>query len=96
MIDIHRKAAESAQTIEGYDDAIQWLLCAQSHDQSDLKTLDIIADRHLLHAHQLSEQKDFAGALKAIKACLAVKSGHIKALELRKDLTKKLRSNNNS
>jgi hypothetical protein len=92
MINIHCKAAQSAQTIAAYGDAIRWLNCALAHDQSRLELIALIADRHFLHAQQLYERAEFASALRAVKECLRVNQGHSEALALRKTLQKKLQS----
>lgn len=89
MIDIHKQAAQKAESIE---DAIRWLSCALTHDQSNMEVSGLIADCHFLQAQQLYQSGETASALQSVKACLEVNRSHAEALKLKGMLIEKLQS----
>ncbi len=65
MQGIHRRAAAAKNTPEGYTQAVQWLLCANQHDPTDLTIRQALAERHALHARQMLDLGQPQQALKA-------------------------------
>ncbi|MEW6733404.1 MAG: Hsp70 family protein [Acidobacteriota bacterium] len=66
VIDIHCQAAMANTTVEKYQKSIGWLMCAHSHDRTNTKIHDLIAERHFIHAQQMAERDNYAEALKAL------------------------------
>jgi len=83
MIDIHCRAAMAKIEIESYSQSCKWLECAHSHDQSNSRTREALAERHYLHAKQLAERGKRKEAQLAIEHCLHWNPEHEKGVELR-------------
>ena len=70
MLDVHRRAAEAGNTPESYAKSIEWLLCANSRDPSNVAIRHALAERHLLHARQMLQRGQGAEAIKAAESAL--------------------------
>jgi actin-like ATPase involved in cell morphogenesis len=70
---IHRRAAEAMSTPEGYEKSINWLLCANGHDPTNMEIRRALADRHLLHARQTLQQHKAEDAVKAAEAAFQLR-----------------------
>lgn len=88
MIDIHCQAAMAKTNIEDYALSRRWLECALSHDQSNTKVRQTLADRHYIHAKQLAERGRRREALAAIELCLQCNPEHEKGNELNAALSR--------
>jgi hypothetical protein len=65
MVEIHLSAAQKNDTPAGYVKAIEWLLCAKTHDPTNPAIGQALADRHLLQARQMLEQRQYPEARRA-------------------------------
>jgi len=77
MLDIHCQAANASLDPEGYDQSTEWLHCALRHDPGNPRIRGELAQRHLLHARQMAERRDFRAAVSAAE----------RAFQLRPDST---------
>ncbi|MGH3611459.1 MAG: Hsp70 family protein [Pseudonocardia sp.] len=87
MIDIHCQAAFANSSVEHYDDAIRWLMCAFGHDESNARTRSLLAERHYLQAQELRRRGQPEQALQVAEHCLRWDPGHPGATELHRSLT---------
>ncbi|MFL6211951.1 MAG: Hsp70 family protein [Pyrinomonadaceae bacterium] len=83
MINIHCRAAAAFDTLAGYPTAMQWLMCAYTHDRTNSAVHERIAERHFTHARQLADKAERESALKALEQCLTFKPDHAEAGKLR-------------
>ncbi|MBI4870765.1 MAG: Hsp70 family protein [Candidatus Riflebacteria bacterium] len=62
MMEVHRLAATAADSRASFQEAIQWLSCAHSHDQTDVSIHRALAQRYFTHAravlHDLDDRED--------------------------------------
>jgi hypothetical protein len=89
MIDVHSQAAMASDGAEGYTDAQRWLMCAYSHDESNVRVRDLLAERHFLHARQLGEQGKRQQALESLEHCFSWNPEHQGARQLHLKLTRR-------
>jgi tetratricopeptide (TPR) repeat protein len=89
MIDIHCQAATANSSPEQYKDAIRWLMCAFSHDESNARTRSLLAERHYLQAQELHRRGQTKDALEAIEQCLRWSPDYPGATKLQRSLTAK-------
>lgn len=87
MIDIHCQAAHPNSAPEQYDDAIRWLLCALSHDESNARIRAQLAERHYHQAQELHRRREAKQALRAVESCFGWDPAHPGAIELQRILT---------
>jgi tetratricopeptide (TPR) repeat protein len=90
MIDIHCQSAIARSGAEDYALACRWLACAHSHDQSNTKVRQSLAERHYVQAKQLAERGRRNEALAAIKQCLNWDPEHEKGAKLSATLQRRL------
>lgn len=79
MLRVHLKAALALDQPEQYTDAIQLLMCAHSHDQTDRSVHQALATRHFQHARAMHERGDDDAALTAVKIALRYDPKHSEA-----------------
>ncbi len=82
MIEVHCRAAMASCSREGYAQAMRWLMCAHGHDSTNPVVHQRIAERHFLHARQVSARGDSVEALRALEECLYYEPEHAQAREL--------------
>lgn len=82
MLEIHCRAAASVPDPERYDDAVRWLMCAYSHDQSNTRIRQLIAERHYHQARTLHQRGESAAAAAPLGHCLALDPEHRQAQAL--------------
>lgn len=70
MLQAHVTAALAMKQREQYDDAIQILMCAHGHDQTDRGVHQALAARHCEHAEALHALGDNDGAREAVMEAL--------------------------
>src|SRR5262249_2607359 len=87
MLRIHVLVGLAMSSPEQYSDAIETLMCAHSHDQTDKSVHRALAARHLQHAEAMQEQ-DPNSAMAAIKEALRYDPKHEGALALFGELAK--------
>jgi actin-like ATPase involved in cell morphogenesis len=91
MLRIHVLAGLAMDKPEQYSDAIQTLMCAHSHDQTDKSVHRALAARHLRHAQAMKE-RDPKSAMAAVKDALRFDPKHEESQALF-DLLTKLNAN---
>jgi ElaB/YqjD/DUF883 family membrane-anchored ribosome-binding protein len=89
MIDIHCQAAMSNTALEGYTDALSWLMCAYRHDESNVRVRRLLAERHYIHAKQLADYGRRQEAFQAAEQCLSWNPEHQRGKELQQALIRR-------
>jgi tetratricopeptide (TPR) repeat protein len=88
MIDVHCQAAMAEVTVERFPDAMRWLACAYSHDQSNAQVREFLAERTYRHARQLSRLGQRKEALRVLDECLGWNPDHPDGRALQRSLTR--------
>jgi actin-like ATPase involved in cell morphogenesis len=92
MLRVHVSAAMAMDKPEQYSDAIQTLMCAHSHDQTDKSVHQALAARHYQQA-QAMEKQDPKSAMVAVNEALRFDPKHQHALAMFEILAKASASN---
>lgn len=87
MIDIHCQAADGSGAPEQYEDAVRWLECALSHNESNPRIRSLLAERHFVQARKLHRRGQLKEALHIAEHCLRWNPHHPGAAELQRTLT---------
>jgi molecular chaperone DnaK (HSP70) len=87
MIEIHCQAATANSAPDQYQEAIGWLMCAFSHDESNVRTRALLAERHYLKAQELHRRGQTKDALQAVEHCLRWGPDYPGAAQLQRSLT---------
>ncbi|MDJ1137016.1 tetratricopeptide repeat protein, partial [Streptomyces iconiensis] len=88
MIDIHCEAAMADHSPAHFPDAERWLKCANSHDPSNPKVRDHLAERSYIQAAELARQGHTRQALKTLAKALEWSPDHPASRALHHRLTK--------
>lgn len=86
MIDVHCRAAAMNATMDRYDDALRYLMCAYHHDRTNRIVHERLAARHFLHAQQAMDAGEGDVASRALSECMYFNPDHEEALKLKKVL----------
>jgi molecular chaperone DnaK (HSP70) len=89
MVKIHCQAAMASTSVETYEDATRWLLCAYQHDQSNTDVRRLLAERHFLQARQLADRGRRREALHCVEQCLTLDPEHVAGQDLRESLSRR-------
>ncbi len=86
MLKVHAEAGLQMSSPDKYDTSIKVLLCALSHDQTDRRVRQALAERYYQHALTLSKQDDWSGAFEIVDKALAYDARHPGLNQLHKEL----------
>ncbi|MDJ0837094.1 MAG: Hsp70 family protein [Acidobacteriota bacterium] len=88
MMGIHKDASLAMVSPEQYEPAIQILLCAHSHDQTDLSIHEALAKRHYMHALEMYRLGNVDQAVKILEKALTFDPRHEESNQLMEELNR--------
>ena len=86
MLKVHTEAGLQMSSPDKYDTSIKVLLCALSHDQTDRRVRQALAERYYQYALALSKQKNWSEAFEIVDKALAYDAKHTGLNQLHKEL----------
>jgi tetratricopeptide (TPR) repeat protein len=87
MLEVHTSAGLALSSPEEYAEAIQLLMCAHAHDQTDRAIHRALVARHLAHAKAMVERGDPAAALEALDKTQTFDPNNADVAALRKQIS---------
>jgi tetratricopeptide (TPR) repeat protein len=89
MMKIHAECSLAMDRPEQYEDAINVLLCAYGHDQTDRSIHKALAERHNMHAIAMRKLNNLSKAYEIVNTALTYDPKHAGANKLLQELTDK-------